>query len=349
MSDSGSLTPTEDPATGGLAGQTHVNPDTYIRTADLDNISSQMTSTRSTMDDPDDNTLEGERTPSDIRATEAALERFIFLVNTKVDPLDDEIISNLLKLCEMSHDTAHHLVRKYELLISRVKEDYIVVMAPILAATRLGIPALECAIDSAIIGYQAAAAKRFKELFSDLGLMAAEFRAVIDLYVGQAEHFQTTVSHAAVTWNRVSSSTTSYAAHLDEKHLMSANSGTTKHVRSASPASHTSMSSPRRFLDNTLDFISGYAYKCNLGVLEIDDESMVYNPSGAQGSHISSLLTAGMGRELVKRLLLLDLSELINYIQKHDPNMQKFKVSQKATRRAFMDDLLATVPIGHRQ
>lgn len=98
-----------------------------------------------------------------------------------------------------------------------------------------------------------------------------------------------------------------------------------------------------------MDFIPGYRYKCDLGILKITDNSMSFQPSIGLGSQISALISSGIKTDFMKKLLLRDVNELANYILKMDPKLEKFTKSDMDYRMKFMAGLTASVPAGHHQ
>lgn len=312
--------------------------------------------TRATQSDPNiypdsdpDNIQRADSASSIIRSSENTRSRLITSLELCADPLEAEIIDCFEDLCEYSGDGSQSLLRKYEVVVCRFKEDFVQFRTILCDSIRISIDSIHVALDAALVGYNAAAAKRCNEVFTNLGVMAAEFKVILDSYVGQAQDFSTTVEHAAVTWNRVSSSMSDFAAAIDNKVLASSQPMVSRHVRSLSPLSRTSKSSAARYINVPTDFVPGYRYKCSLGTLKLLDDSMSFVPSVAAGSQISAVIISGLSIELIKKLLLKDVVELASHISHVDPGMERFKASGLEYRRKFMQDLTKTVPTGHHQ
>lgn len=332
-----------------MTGGPNTPADAPESTPDPQNIQATPSASNIDSDSEQETIQRADSASSIIRASENTRSRLIGLLEQCADPLDSEIIDCLEDLCEYSDDGSQSLLRKYELVVCRFKEDFVQLSITICDSIRISIDSLHIALDAALIGYNAAAAKRCNEVFTNLGVMAAEFKVILDSYVGQAQDFSTTVDHAAITWNRVSSSMSDFAAAVDNKVLACSQPVASKHVRSLSPLSRTSKSSTARYINIPADFVPGYRYKCSLGTLKLLDDSMSFVPSIAAGSQISAVIISGLSIDLIKKLLLKDVIELANHISHVDPGMEKFKASGLDYRRKFMNELTKTVPTGHHQ
>lgn len=259
MEDNKATSPTQTGPSGGMPGATHINPDDYI---DISNIHDDMTGSSleietikpsqpkpkippsqhsdsvSNSGSDDDTVQQQYSVASVIKESEGVKSRFIELLEQCPEPLDAEIMGCLEAMCEYYDDGSQSLMRKYDLVVSRFKEDFVQLKTPICDAIHVSIESLDATLDAALVGYNAASAKRCRELFTSLGVMAAEFKTILDSYVGQAQDFSTTVTHAAITWNRVSSSMSDFAATMDNRVLANSNPGSHKHVRSQSGLTH---------------------------------------------------------------------------------------------------------------